>query len=117
MIAGIGLLGWHYAGWHGKEEPLEPPKTDPLKGITLTPSMKASAKYFWVVIALMLVQIALGATTALSGRRPGSLWLRPVAVFALYPDAQLAHITGDLGRIATAWLGAGLYIAPCRFRA
>ena len=61
LIAGIALLGWHYAAWTGKDEPLTPPERDPLKGIVLTPSMKASAKYFWVVIALLLVQIALGA--------------------------------------------------------
>ena len=64
MIAGIGLLGWHYAVYHGKEGPLTPPLTDPLRGIVITPSMKATAKYFWLVLALFLVQILLGATTA-----------------------------------------------------
>lgn len=51
LIAGIGLLGWYYA--RQNEGPLpDPPKIDPLSLITVTPSMKATAKYFWVVIAL-----------------------------------------------------------------
>ena len=31
---------------------------------SITPSMRATAKYFWLVIALFLVQILLGAITA-----------------------------------------------------
>lgn len=31
LIAGIALLGWHYAAWTGKEKPLTPPAKDPLK--------------------------------------------------------------------------------------
>src|SRR5690606_23225962 len=64
MIAGIALLGWHYAVWHGKEAPVTPPAKDPLLGLVPSPSMRATAKYFWVVLALFLVQILLGATTA-----------------------------------------------------
>ena len=64
LIAGIGLLGWHYATSHGEEMVPVLPKKDPLAAIKVTPSMRATAKYFWVVIALFLVQILLGATTA-----------------------------------------------------
>ena len=64
MIGGIGLLAWHYAVWHGKEAHAVPPARDPLAGLALTPSMRATAKYFWLVVALFLVQILLGATTA-----------------------------------------------------
>jgi nitric oxide reductase subunit B len=32
--------------------------------IRITPSMRATAKYFWLVIALFLAQILLGAITA-----------------------------------------------------
>ncbi|MCA8887333.1 MAG: nitric-oxide reductase large subunit [Parvularculaceae bacterium] len=112
MIAGIGLLGWHYAGWHGKEDPLEPPKTDPLKGITLTPSMKASAKYFWVVIALMLVQIALGATTAHYQVEGQDLYGFDLSQYLPYALTRSWHTQLAILWIATAWLGTGLYIAP-----
>ena len=64
MIAGIGLLAWHYAVWHRNEPHLAPPASDPLAGLKITPSMRATAKYFWIVIALFLAQILLGAVTA-----------------------------------------------------
>lgn len=112
MIAGIGLLGWHYAGWHGKDEPLTPPTKDPLKGITLTPSMKASAKYFWVVIALMLVQIALGATTAHYQVEGQDLYGFDLSQILPYSLTRSWHTQLAILWIATAWLGTGLYIAP-----
>ena len=95
LIAGIGLLAWHYAVYHGKEGPLTPPANDPLQGLVLTPSMKATAKYFWVVLALFLVQILLGAITAhyqVEGQ--DALRLRAGRDPALLADAHLAHAAG-----------------------
>src|SRR3546814_959833 len=60
MIAGIALLAWHYAVYHGKEKPLVPPEKDLAAAIVVTPSMRATAKYFWLVMGLFLVQILLG---------------------------------------------------------
>ncbi|MDE2562016.1 MAG: nitric-oxide reductase large subunit [Sphingomonadales bacterium] len=112
MIAGIALLGWHYAGWHGKEEPLTPPATDPLRGLVLTPSMKASAKYFWIVIALMLVQILLGATTAHFQVEGQEVYGLNLAQYLPYALTRSWHTQLAVLWIATAWLGTGLYIAP-----
>lgn len=112
LIGGIGLLTWHYAAYHGQEEPLTPPKEDPLRGLTLTPSMRATAKYFWVVIALFLVQILLGATTAhyqVEGQEAYGLAL---AEFLPYSLTRSWHTQLAVLWIATAWLGTGLYIAP-----
>ncbi|WP_371422807.1 nitric-oxide reductase large subunit [Tardiphaga sp.] len=112
MIAGIGLLAWHYAGWHGKERPLTPPAHDPLQGLILTPSMKASAKFFWVAIALLVVQIGLGAVTAhfqVEGQRFYGLDL---AEWLPYSLTRSWHTQLGVLWIATAWLGTGLYIAP-----
>ncbi|MBA2352802.1 MAG: nitric-oxide reductase large subunit, partial [Burkholderiales bacterium] len=65
LIAGIALLGWHYAVTHGRgEEPHSIPASDPFALLRITPSMRATAKYFWVVLALFLTQILLGAITA-----------------------------------------------------
>ena len=112
MIAGIALLGWHYAVWHGKEAPVTPPARDPLLGLVPTPSMRATAKYFWVVLALFLVQILLGATTAhyqVEGQVLYGIELSEVLPYALTRSwhTQLAVLW-----IATAWLATGLYIAP-----
>ena len=112
LIAGIGLLGWHYALYHGKDGSPTPPKTDLLRGITITPSMKATAKYFWLVLALFLTQILLGATTAhyqVEGQSAYGFNLSAILPYALTRSwhTQLAVLW-----IATAWLGTGLYIAP-----
>jgi nitric oxide reductase large subunit len=82
LIAGIALLGWHHAR-HKDEQPLELPKSDPLALVRVTPSMKATAKYFWLVIALFLTQILLGAITAhyqVEGQLP-----------AVFTEPHLAH--------------------------
>ena len=112
MIAGIALLGWHYAVYHGREGAPTPPATDPLRGLHITPSMKATAKYFWVVLALFLVQILLGAITAhfqVEGQNFYGFNLAEVLPYSLTRSwhTQLAVLW-----IATAWLGTGLYIAP-----
>ena len=112
MIAGIALLGWHYAVYHKKEIAPVPPTTDPLRGITITPSMKATAKYFWLVLALFLTQILLGATTAhyqVEGQQIYGFNLADILPYAITRSwhTQLAVLW-----IATAWLGTGLYIAP-----
>jgi nitric oxide reductase subunit B len=111
LIAGIALLAWHHARTATHDGAPTPPAFDPLRHLVVTPSMRASAKFFWLVIALFLTQILLGAITAhyqvekqfygfeISGILPYSLtrsWHTELAVLW----------------IATAWLGTGLYIAP-----
>ena len=112
LLGGIGLLTWHYAAYHGKEPAPVPPARDPLLGLKPTPSMKATAKYFWVVIALFLVQILLGATTAhyqVEGQQAYGFAISEILPYSLTRSwhTQLAVLW-----IATAWLGTGLYIAP-----
>jgi nitric oxide reductase subunit B len=113
LLGGIALLGWHYAVSHGKDEaPLQLPRTDPLAAIVVTPSMKATAKYFWLVMALFLVQILLGATTAhyqVEGQQAYGFALANVLPYSL---TRTWHTQLAVLWIATAWLGMGLYIGP-----
>lgn len=112
LIAGIALLGWHYAVNHGEEMAPTLPKSDPLASIKVTPSMKATAKYFWVVIALFLTQILLGAITAhyqVEGQQAYGFALADVLPYAL---TRTWHTQLAVLWIATAWLGMGLYIGP-----
>ena len=112
MIAGIALLAWHYASYHGQEPAPVPPATDPLRGLTITPSMRATAKYFWVVLALFLVQILLGATTAHYQVEGQNLYGLALADILPYSLTRTWHTQLAVLWIATAWLGTGLYIAP-----
>ncbi len=112
MILGIGLLAWHYAAWHSKEPHLTPPATDPLAGITVTPSMRATAKYFWVVLALVLTQILLGAITAHYQVEGQQFYGFEISKILPYSLTRTWHTQLAVLWIATAWLATGLYIGP-----
>jgi len=64
LLAGISAMAWWYASKRSEEEEPAPPETDPLALWEATPSQKATVKYFWVVSALILVQMLLGVITA-----------------------------------------------------
>ncbi len=64
LLAGISAMAWWYASKRSEEAQPEPPETDPLALWEATPSQKATIKYFWVVSALILVQMLLGVVTA-----------------------------------------------------
>ena len=112
MIAGIALLAWHYAVWHRNEEHPAPPLRDPLAAITVTPSMRATAKYFWLVLALFLVQILLGATTAHYQVEGQQAYGFAISEYLPYSLTRSWHTQLAVLWIATAWLATGLYIGP-----
>ena len=113
LIAGIGLMGWFYA--RRKDNSLEAnefPKKDPLLGGIFTPSMKATLKYFWVVTALILVQILMGVMTAPSGVEGQAFYGLPLSSILPYSISRTWHIQLAIFWIATSWLATGLYLAP-----
>jgi nitric oxide reductase subunit B len=113
LLAGIALLGWHHAVTHSPaEEPHKPPAFDPMRAITVTPSMLATAKYFWVLLALFLVQIALGAITAHYQIEGQVAYGFPLAEVLPYSLSRTWHTQLAVLWNAVAWLGTGLYIAP-----
>src|SRR5690606_30205815 len=111
LIAGVALLGWYYAT-HREDHAFKLPATVPLADITVTPSMRATAKYFWVVVALFLTQILLGAITAhyqVEGHDFYGINLSEILPYSL---TRTWHTQLAVLWIATAWLGMGLYIGP-----
>jgi nitric oxide reductase subunit B len=112
LIAGVGLLGWYYAVGHDDEIQSGLPQSDPLAALTLTPSMRATAKYFWVVIALFLAQILLGAITAHYQVEGQDAYGIPLAQVLPYALTRTWHTQLAVLWIATAWLATGLFIGP-----
>ena len=113
LLAGIGLLGWHHAVSHGrKEREHDLPASDPLRKVVVTPSMKATAKYFWVLLALFLVQILFGAMTAHYQVEGQLVYGYEAAEILPYSITRTWHTQLAVLWIAVAWLGTGLYIAP-----
>jgi len=112
LIAGIALLGWHHAATQGREQAAVVPEQDPLASMRVTPSMRATAKYFWVVLVLFLVQILFGALTAhyqIEGQEAYGVQLAEVLPYSI---TRTWHTQLAVLWIATAWLGTGLYIGP-----
>ena len=113
LIGGIGLLGWHYARTHDKEDgEARVPAIDPFAALRITPSMRATAKYFWVVLALFLTQILLGAITAHYQVEGHDVYGFPLAQYLPYSLSRTWHTQLAVLWIAVAWLGTGLYIGP-----
>jgi len=113
LLAGIGIMAWFYAS--RREEKLtdqELPAQDPLLGGIQTPSMKATLKYFWVVTALILVQILMGVITAHYGVEGQAFYGLPLSGLLPYSISRTWHIQIAIFWIATSWLATGLYLAP-----
>ncbi len=113
LLAGIGALAWYYAALKNREdEPSSLPTSDPLLGLRPTPSMQATLKYFWVVAALIVVQIGFGAVTAHYGVEGEGFYGIPLANWLPYSVTRTWHTQLAIFWIATAWLATGLFIAP-----
>jgi nitric oxide reductase subunit B len=112
LIAGIGGMVWFYAGWHKTTDELDTPESDPLIGAGITPSQKATVKYFLVVSFLFLLQIVMGIITAHYGVEGGGFYGIPLADYLPYVVSRTWHTQLGIFWIATAWLAAGLFIAP-----
>ncbi len=112
LIASIGGMVWFYAGWRKEEFERDTPDEDPLIGATLTPSQKATVKYFLIVSLLFLLQIVMGIITAHYGVEGGGLYGIPLDQVLPYVVTRTWHTQLGIFWIATAWLAAGLFIAP-----
>jgi nitric oxide reductase subunit B len=112
LLAGISAMAWWYASRRSEEAEPTPPEVDPLGTWTATPSQKATIKYFWVVAALILVQMLLGVITAHYGVEGDGFYGFPLSQWLPYSVARTWHVQMGLFWIATAWLGAGLFIGP-----
>lgn len=113
LLAGIGALVWHHGNSKAREEaPPAPPAKDPLLNLTLTPSMRATLKYFWAVAGLMVAQVLLGAIAAHYGVEGNGFYGIPLDQWLPYSVARTWHVQLGIFWIATAWLATGLFVAP-----
>jgi nitric oxide reductase subunit B len=111
MIAAIaGMIFYH--GKHKEEADPVAPSADPLFDLKPTPSMKATRKYFFVVVGLVIAQVAMGIITAHYSVEGTSFFGYPLAEILPFTVSRTIHTQFAVLWIATAWLATGLYIAP-----
>ena len=110
LLIGIGILVFVQA--RTQQEEVLKPVNDPLMNQVVTPSMRATKKYFWIVNILILAQVLLGILTAHYGVEGDALYGINIAGFLPYSITRTWHVQIAIFWIASAWLATGLYIAP-----
>ncbi len=113
LVAGIGLLVWIWAFLREPDLPhATTPKRDPIAALTLTPSQRALGKYLFIVIALLLVQVLLGAFTAHYTVEGQKFYGIDISQWIPYSLSRTWHIQSALFWIATGLLAGGLFLVP-----
>lgn len=113
LLAGIAAMLWFHGSTSSHGDPAaRPPQADPLLNLVATPSMKATRKYFFAVIGLLLLQIGMGAITAHYAVEGQAFFGFPLAEILPYTVSRTVHTQVGIFWIATAWLATGLYVAP-----
>jgi nitric oxide reductase subunit B len=110
MIGAIAFMIFFHSR-HEESDPT-PPKNDPLFNLKATPSMLATRKYFFVVIALILAQVGMGVITAHYAVEGTNFFGIPLGQILPFTVSRTIHTQFAVLWIATAWLATGLYIAP-----
>lgn len=113
LVAGIGGLIWAWAFLRKHDETAPAtPKHDPLAGFSLTPSQKALGKYLFIVVALFMFQVVVGAATAHYTVEGQHFYGYNLSTWFPYSLLRTWHIQSALFWIATGFLAAGLFLAP-----
>lgn len=112
LLAGICAMVWWYAAAKQEAGHGTLPAVDPLGTWKPTASQRATLKYFWVVAALILVQILMGVVTAHYGVEGDGLYGVKISDILPYSVTRTWHVQVGIFWIATAWLAAGLFIGP-----
>ena len=112
LLAGIGGMVWYFAAQPRSAAQELLPESDPLLGLHPTPSQRATVKFFFVVAALWVVQVGLGAITAHYGVEGSGFYGIPLDRILPYSVTRTWHLQIGLFWIATSWLATGLYVAP-----
>jgi nitric oxide reductase subunit B len=107
----FGVVLFIYIFW------LETPDDEPMESIfanfgTLTTSQRKVGKFFLVVAAVLLVQIAAGAIMAHAYYDRGSFYGIDLATYLPFNFLRDVHIQTPIVWIGVAWIGSGLFLAP-----
>ncbi len=112
LLAGVGGMVWYFAARRREEHEEVVSDKNPLSGLQITPSMHATLKYFWTVVALFLAQVLFGILTAHYSVEGLGFFGFPLAQYLPYAVVRTWHVQLGIFWIATAWLATGLFVAP-----
>ena len=107
LLAGIGGMVWYFAAQEKSPPEGSLPDRDPLLGLKPTPSQRATVKYFFVVAALWVVQVALGAIVAHYGVEGSGFYGIPLDRWLPYSIARTWHL-----QLGIFWIANIISIDP-----
>jgi nitric oxide reductase subunit B len=116
LLGGLGLAllifgKYHFLGWGGEDTELHPRPA--IAAMPLTPSQRATGKYFAVVAILFLLQAVVGGALAHYRVEPFSFYGFDAILRLLpYNLVRTYHLQLAIFWIATAWVAGGLFLAP-----
>ena len=115
LLVGIGLLftsfgRWNILGWHGREQ--QRMSFRPPDQVVLTPAQRATAWFFFVMAALFLVQVLCGGATEHYWADLQNFFGINLAVVLPFNIVRTWHLQLAIFWVATAFLGAGIFLAP-----
>ncbi len=113
LFVTLGLfIYWihHDKLWYGAPKGI--PLAEQLVDMPLTSSQVKAAKYFLVVILLLLLQTAFGGLLAHYTVHPGSFYIPFIGQLIPYSWAKSWHLQLAIFWIATTWVASAIYLAP-----
>ncbi len=115
LLGAIGLMlflfgKFDFLGWDSSRPPRHIHETH-LEAPLLFPGQKAAIPFFAIVAVLFLLQALFGGVIA-HYRVEANFYGLPIVNWLSYNLARTWHLQLAIFWIATAWIGAGLFIAP-----
>lgn len=115
LLGGIGLLfgafgRYRKLGWQGREQTVVSFR-DPTT-VTLTPGQRATAWFFFVMAALFLIQVFVGAAVQHYRAELTDFFGIDLAQFLPYNLLRTWHVQLSIFWVATSFVAAGIFLAP-----
>jgi len=115
LLGGIGLLfaafgRWNFLGWQGREQATLSFRSP--GDVALTPAQRATAWFFFVMAALFLVQVFVGAASQHYRAELADFFGIDLAQWFPYNLMRTWHLQLAIFWVATAFLAAGIFLAP-----
>jgi nitric oxide reductase subunit B len=115
LLGGIGLLfaafgRWNILGWHGREQASLSFRTP--GDVALTPAQRACAWFFFVMAALFVIQVLVGAASQHYRAELADFFGINLAELLPFNLMRTWHVQLAIFWVATSFVAAGIFLAP-----
>lgn len=113
ICLGLMIYFFHKWGFNQGSRPYDPNTAAAMAGASISASQRKTAKYFFVVSALFVLQTVMGGLMAHYTVHPNSFYgFDAIAKFIPYNWVKTWHLQLAVFWIASSWVGMTLFVAP-----